>query len=157
MSTITTTVTTWTYFKYKFLTYCQDETRSWLSAQLSDQVLRSLIPAVPICCSVARDLAALLPLSKPLTDTLRALCSPFKNFIALEDLTDHVTVRDEPRHFKSKTLSLSSLAFIAAAGWLGRFVYGLHLEQADCAFTALIASLAWVSHNYSFPQLCPEL
>jgi len=130
--------------------------RSRLSAQLSEHALRSLTPAIAILCSVAYDLAAVVPLSKPLTDTLYTLCSPFKNFIALEDLVDHIAVQDEPRHFRLKTLALSSLAFIAAAGWLGCFVYGLHLEQADYAFAALVTSLAWVSHNHCFSSCIPS-
>ncbi|KAJ6621075.1 pleiotropic drug resistance ABC transporter [Mycena sp. CBHHK59/15] len=78
--------------------------------------------------------------ARPPKSTLQILCSPFQNFLTLQDLQEPVG-RPAARS-RLKTISLVGLAFVQSAGWLAYFVYAWVL--GDRRTTApLLACIAW--------------
>lgn len=106
------------------------------------QSLSTVLPATLALVAALHDFATAFQISYPFQQSLYRIGAPFRNFLTLEDVTD--PVKTEVRRFKPKVLALSILAFIASAGWLGCFVYGVYLGNVEYAVGCLVTSLSWV-------------
>lgn len=91
--------------------------------------------------AIVHDLRAFF-IPYPFKQSIRCLTAPFRNFLTLEDVMD--PAKGEVRRSKSKPRVLSGLAFVASACWLGRFVYGVYLEDTEYAIKCLISTFTWV-------------
>lgn len=100
-------------------------------------------PAILCCVTVVHDLLSRLSFPLPLQRLHRTICSPFRNFLSLDDLGDQL-------HWKVtrsalQTGGLAGLAFLNCVGWLGYFTYATVLR--DTAYIrggSLATGITWV-------------
>ncbi|KAF5385025.1 hypothetical protein D9615_001230 [Tricholomella constricta] len=132
------------------------QTELWMSTHYRELVLGTLLPGSFIILAIVNDVAKAIPVPKYLgKSSLNRLCAPLRNFVTNEDVMEPICTR-EGRHFVLRTRVLSVLAFIASAGWLGCFVYGVILGDTSYASKALVAIFTWTYVSLRTPIKPPS-
>lgn len=114
----------------------------WLSSSFREVVLGTLLPATIIVVTLVYDVLSSIRLPKPLRNILRALGTPFRDFLTLEDLEDPVDYNLSRSAWRER--ALVTLAISESAGWLGYFVYTVTLTDSVLSTEAVVACVAWV-------------
>ncbi|KAG5732825.1 ATP-dependent bile acid permease, partial [Termitomyces sp. T112] len=115
---------------------------SWTSPECRDLVLGTIIPTSFILSAILVAIVRTGPFPKPVKRILNALCAPFHNFLSPEEVMDSKSPT-EARTMIERTRTLSILALLASAGWIGCTVYGLVVKDIEYVFRALSAFVSW--------------
>ncbi|GLB35831.1 putative ABC transporter transmembrane region [Lyophyllum shimeji] len=121
----------------------EPQVKPWMSTRDREVFLGVLLPACLILLAVVHDFANGSSGSKSLRGgLLNNLCSPFRNFLTIEDVMMPGHKRDVRRLILQSRV-LITLASIASAGWLGCVVYGVTLADTTYVLRALVAMFTW--------------
>ena len=101
------------------------------------------LPGAIIFVALFHDLASSISQPKSLQTVFAWLSSPFRNFLALEDLSEPVDFT--PRWPKLKNRVLVSLASVAFAGWVGWLAFGVYMDDHVYTMKSTVQSVSWVS------------
>ena len=114
-----------------------------------------MLPGAIIFAVLLHDLASSISKPKFVQAFFRWLSSPFKNFLALEDLSEPIDLT--PRYSKVKNRFLVGLASILFVSWMGCLVFRVYLDNHVYAVKPLVQSVSWVSLLYGKNYLVVDL
>lgn len=104
--------------------------------------LGTLIPASIILLTAFYDVVSVLSFPPAFRNALRALASPFHNFLTLDDVEGPVARPCKTPPWKIRTLV--ALACIESVGWLSYFAYALAVAETASVVQGAVAFFAWV-------------
>jgi len=99
------------------------------------------LPAAIIFATLLHDLASSISQPKFVRAVFRCLSSPFRNFLALEDLSEPVDLT--PRWPKVKNRILIGLASIMFVGWVGCLGFSLYMDDHIYAVNSMVQLASW--------------
>ena len=101
------------------------------------------LPGAIILVALLHDFVSSISQPKHIRTIFRWLSSPFRNFLALEDLSEPVDFT--PRWSKLKNRVLVSLASVAFFGWVGCLVFGVYMDDYVYTMKSMVQLASWVS------------
>ncbi|KAF8808123.1 pleiotropic drug resistance ABC transporter [Phlegmacium glaucopus] len=118
-----------------------DVAESSLVSQHIPAWMNYYLPGGIIIAVLLHDLASSISQPKAVRTAFRWLSSPFKNFLALEDLSEPVDFT--PRWPNLKNRILVSLASASFVGWVGCLVFGVYMDDRVYAMKSMVQSASW--------------
>ena len=100
------------------------------------------LPGAIIFATLLYDLASSISQLKFVRAVFRCLSSPFRNFLALEDLSESVDLT--PRWPKVKNRILIGLASIMLVGWVGCLGFSLYMDNHIYGVNSMVPLASWV-------------
>ncbi|KAG6873221.1 hypothetical protein C0995_001575 [Termitomyces sp. Mi166 len=128
----------------------------WTSPEYRDLILGTIIPTSFILSAVSIPITRAIPLPKALKRVLNTLCAPLRNFVTPEEVMD-TRCATEVRTFIERTRTLSVLALVASAGWIGCTVYGFVVKNIQYAFRALLGFMSWFYVSFVMAMKPPTI
>lgn len=116
----------------------------WISPTTRLVFLGTILPGAVILLTLLFDVLASLPWPKAFRRLGRKLCSPFKDFLTLDDLNSVPGPPQVPPAWKLRTLVV--LSTLDAAGWAAVVTYGLLAGDVTGtkSVRGVVNLLAWV-------------
>ncbi|KAF8921944.1 pleiotropic drug resistance ABC transporter [Mucidula mucida] len=94
-----------------------------------------------IAFTLIHDATSRLHLPKALNIAAASISAPFRNFLTLQDVEGPVDTPAIPSPLKVRTMSC--LAFLQAAGWLGSLTYSAVLHDASHVVFSVVTAASW--------------
>ncbi|KZT01395.1 uncharacterized protein LAESUDRAFT_482639 [Laetiporus sulphureus 93-53] len=120
----------------------------WPSPAAHTMILGTIIPTVAGLLMLFKDVSSFIPIHKALRRTFRAVLSPFRNFLTLDDLEECPERAPPPATWKRRALVLG--AALECMAWIAAFVYARAIDDRSMALEAVVASVTWV-RAFHFP------
>ncbi len=98
-----------------------------------------------IAFTLIHDATSRLHLPKALNIAAASISAPFRNFLTLQDVEGPVDTPAIPSPLKVRTMSC--LAFLQAAGWLGSLTYSAVLHDASHVVFSVVTAASWVCRH----------
>lgn len=121
------------------------------SAQFREE-LSTYLPACLVFLVFFNDCLSKVTFPNALRSWLRAIRSPFEDFLTLKDLSDPID--KEIQCFKTQVRTLVALSCLAAIGWAGCAVFGISTGKTTYTLKALVISVSWVRLFFFYSDAC---
>ena len=105
-------------------------------------ILTTFTPAAIVAVGFVLDILRLLPFPQGVRSAWRTLCSPFDNFLHVEDLHDADPIPTVPAAWKGR--ALVALAAVQSAAAAAVFTHAYLVGDAQPFIASLVMCICWV-------------